>query len=1419
MSARIISLLVVLSVSLGPIASLVDMMDGPPSTDGPTDVRPATAPEAALSPERAVSYLSKMDGSFTENRGLLDPGIRYYCLGSPLSVAFGDAAIKYRLGSGAEDGGAPAASFTVSFEGCRPVRPVGARPLTYTTSLFLGAAPDGWVSGARNYAEIVYTDLWDGIDLRYYLSEGKLKYDMTVRPGARLAVASFRYDGTDGVGVDPSSGDLIIPTPRGGLLEDAPRASQQTASGTVPVDCGFLVTDGRTVSFQVGPYDWTVPLVIDPGINFSTFLGGEAGENVAIICYDGARNICLVGTTVSSDFPTTDGAYDREVAGDFDLYVCVMDPTGSRILSCTFIGGSQGEAPIAARCVDGAFIVMGQTTSFDFPTTPDALYRTAPGVNGLSCYDEFVLRLSGDCSALEYSTYIGGDANDWWGVGAIEADGSVLVAAWTNSTDIPTTPGSYHPGYDGDCGMFVMGLGPTLKGIDFCTYLDGCRGSVPYSICTDAQGDVIVGGETNRSDLSWPGGGLSRTYGGGLTDAFALRMDSDASSILNWTYLGGAADDHVFELDQDEAGRLVVLGMTQSSDFPVTAGALDVTYAGEWDGTLTLLSADLTELQYSTFLGGSKCEYVDDLVLDPATDRAYVLGYTISPDLNTTDGALEPSLCGLYDGFVTAIGLNAMTLDYCTYIGGAGTEYAYCGLVAPSGELYIVGLADSEDFPVSHDAYSDDMRGVQDCFIMLLDPSPIVLQPPLAPTGVTVKNGWTQVNISWSLDLGTAQPPHLFKIYMGGSPDELLEHDACPRRFYVDEELNAGRVYYQVSAVNSAGEGPRSAVVEGLPDGVPCAPANVTGVSGDGTVRVSWEPPPGLEGFPLTYTLLKGLDRPEMSIIESGMEGTTYVDTSVTIGTFYYYEVRAVNKWGAGPGCEVLRVKALDVPSLPTAFTAVASDGKVTLGWGLPAKDGGMMLLGYRLYRGTDPLSIALLATKSIFDLSHTDGPLTNGVNYLYYITAYTEVGEGKPSLVLDAMPFGLPGAVRDLAASGQDESVLLTWLPPESDNGRPITKCILTWGTSSGNLANTNEFGAFTSFTHTGLVNGVTYYYQLRAHNEAGDGPVSAVVHATPMGLPGAVGNLTATVVPDGVRLDWTAPTDTGGASSLRFRVLRGNAPDPTEPIADVDGVSSYVDRNVTRGSTYHYLVVAVNALGEGPRGLSVAVSVAFAPGQVTGLTARPGDGMVALCWTAPDDGGSPITGYRIMRGMFENALAEVGRVDGALTNFTDTTVQNGKGYFYAIVAVNAIGEGVASAALTVTPRGPPGAPGLLRGEAKDGTVVLTWAAPASGDKAPVTGYVVLRGLVPTEMSVIATLGVVTSYTDEGVTAGTTYYYIVHASSDVGDGVRAQAVEVKVPKKPSDGPGFDAAVAVLAVVAMLIFITSRRRDLRETRP
>jgi len=1414
MRARIISLLVVLSVGLGPMASLVDTGHGPSATDVPADVRSATAPEAAPSREMAASCLSSAGGSFTENRGPLDPGVRYYCLGSPLSVAFGDAGVEYRLGAGPEEGGTRATSFTVSFEGCRPVRPVGARPLPYTTSLFLGAAPDGWVSGARNYAEVVYNDLWDGIELRYYLSDGKLKYDLTVRPGASPAAASFRYDGVDGVAVDPSSGDLVIPTPRGDLREDAPRAFQRATDGCTSVDCDFSLSAGRVVSFSVGPYDRTRPLVIDPGISFSTFLGGEAGENIAIICYDGAGNICLVGTTVSSDFPTTAGAYDRDVAGDFDLYVCVMDPTGSRILSCTFIGGSQGESPIDARCVDGAFIVVGQTVSSDFPTTSDALYRTAPGVNGLSCYDAFVLRLSGDCSALEYSTYIGGNANDWWGVADIGADGSVVMAAWTNSTDLPTTPGSYCPVYDADCGMFVLGLDPTLKSIELCTYLDGCRGSIPYSIYADAQGNLLLGGETNRDNISWPGGGYSHTYGGGLTDAFILKLDPDASTILDWTYLGGTADDHVFELALDEDGRLVVLGMTQSSDFPVTAGALDGTYAGEWDGTLTLLGADLTTMGYSTFIGGTKTEYMDDLALDPATDRAYITGYTISPDLNTTDGALEPSLCGLYDGFVTAIGLKAMTLDYCTYIGGAGTEYAYCALPTQSGELYVVGLADSEDFPVSHDAYSDDMRGVQDCFIMLIDPSPIAPGLPLAPVQVTVKNGWTKVNISWSLDLGTGQPPHLFKIYMGGSPDELLEHDVCPRRFYVDEDLNAGRVYYQVSAVNSAGEGPRSAIVEGLPDGVPCAPANVTGVSGDGTVRISWEPPPGLEGFPLTYTLLKGLDRPEMAIIESGMEGTTYIDTNVTIGTFYYYEVRAVNKWGAGPGCEVLRVKALDVPSPPTAFTAVASDGKVTLGWGLPAKDGGMMLLGYRLYRGTDPPSIALLATKSIFDLSHTDSPLTNGVNYLYYITAYTEVGEGRPSLVLDAMPFGLPGAVRDLAASGQDESVLLTWLPPESDNGRPITKYILAWGTSSGNLPNTNEFGAFTSFTHTGLVNGVTYYYQLRAHNEAGDGPVSTVVHATPMGLPGAVDEPIATLMPDGVRLDWTAPSDTGGATSLRFRVLRGTAPDPTELIAEVDGVTSYVDRNVTRGSTYHYLVVAVNDLGEGPRGLSVAVSVAFAPGQVTGLTARAGDGMVALCWTAPDDGGSAITGYRIMRGMFENALSEVGRVDATTLNFTDQTAQNGKGFFYAVAAVNSVGQGTASTTVSATPRGPPGAPGLVRGEVKDGKVVLSWAAPAAGDKAPVTGYVVLRGLAPTEMSVIATLGLVTSYTDEGVAAGMMYYYAVRATSDVGDGAPAQAVEVKVPKKQDDGPGFDAAVALAAVatVAMTALYSQRRR-------
>jgi titin len=275
----------------------------------------------------------------------------------------------------------------------------------------------------------------------------------------------------------------------------------------------------------------------------------------------------------------------------------------------------------------------------------------------------------------------------------------------------------------------------------------------------------------------------------------------------------------------------------------------------------------------------------------------------------------------------------------------------------------------------------------------------------------------------------------------------------------------------------------------------------------------------------------------------------------------------------------------------------------------------------------------------------------------------------------------------------------------------------------------------------------------------------------------------------------------------------------DALEPYATLVDQEGYTDTSIVPGATYYYQVVVSNELGSGPPSEVISVRVLTAPGIVGGLEARSGNGYAELTWTAPgDDGGTDVTGYIVLRGTDELDLGEIVRL-GPVLSFNDTGLVNGVRLYYAVRAINRIGTGPAPDVVNATPLGLPGAPSQLLFEVSDGSVLLSWGPPVGQGAAPLTGYVVLRGEAPGAMSVIAELGPVTDYTDTEAVRGRTYYYSVAARNAVGQGPPFSATEVKVPKKPSDGPGFDAAVAVLALAAVMVLITSRRRLAQLTRP
>jgi titin len=506
----------------------------------------------------------------------------------------------------------------------------------------------------------------------------------------------------------------------------------------------------------------------------------------------------------------------------------------------------------------------------------------------------------------------------------------------------------------------------------------------------------------------------------------------------------------------------------------------------------------------------------------------------------------------------------------------------------------------------------------------------------------------------------------------------------------------------------------------------------------------------------------------------------------------------------------------------PRLLVATAGAASVELEWRSPLDMGDLPVVGYRVLRGTSEGDLSVIDTVDQFAEGYTDTGLVNGVTYYYAIVAFNDLGDSPWSDVLNATPIDVPGPPQSLTVESGDGTMTLTWEPPLLDGGTPVLGYHILRGDAADSLIEIADIGDVGEFTDEGLTNGVTYYYAVLAHNDVGPGPRTEPVAATPLGLPGAPDGLTSEVGTLGITLRWQAPGDTGGGDIIGFIIYRGLADDALEVEESVSGsTTQFLDDDVTAGTTYYYAIAAETAAGEGPMSTVVEVAALGHPGVPKEFSAEAGDGKVILEWLSPDsDGGSPITGYVILRGASPSSLEDLAELSDILS-YVDTTAVNGETYHYAVIALNALGRGTATDAVEATPFEPTYVPGkvtALNIEVKGTKAVLVWATPADDGGSPITGYVILRGETRDTMVEIDQVGLVLTYTDEGLERGTTYYYSVRAVNDVGQGDAFDPQTVKVEKKDSDDGGFPiailiavAAIIVIAVVAM--FMRPGRKD------
>ncbi len=482
-----------------------------------------------------------------------------------------------------------------------------------------------------------------------------------------------------------------------------PYAYQVVNGKRVQVACDYRL-DERTATLRLARYDRTRTLVVDPNIGCSTYVGGSDDDAASGISIGPSGDVYVTGSTESTDFPATAGAYADYASGDSDVFVARMSQDARLMRWCTYIGGNRHDHGVGlAVDAAGAATVAGSAWSADFPTTAGAFQLHHAG--GTS--DVFALRLAATGDALAWSTYIGASSNEYGSSLALLDDGSVVVTGGTESANYPVTAGAHDSTYGGNWDAYVTKLDPTGHALVFSSFLGGWNSDEGIAIAPVGDG-LYVCGRTYSSDFPTTCGAFDTAYAD-RNDGFVAKLASDGASLPACTYLGGAGDDIAWAVGTDSAGYVYVAGETASSDFPTTPGAWDRTL-GSGDAFVTKFDASLAYPVYSTLVGGSIGDTAYALLVGPY-GNATIAGFSHSTNFPVTADAIDSSYGGNGDAFLTKLTASGGGLVFSTYLGGANNEHAHAAVLAEDGDVYLAGHSRSTDFPTSTTAFDRSFNG------------------------------------------------------------------------------------------------------------------------------------------------------------------------------------------------------------------------------------------------------------------------------------------------------------------------------------------------------------------------------------------------------------------------------------------------------------------------------------------------------------------------------------------------------------------------------------------------------------------------------------------------------------------------------------------------------------------------------------
>ena len=652
----------------------------------------------------------------------------------------------------------------MKLEGANPSPAIdGMEKLPGIVNYFIGNDPAKWRTKIPTYAKVHYKEAYPGIDLAYYGNQGKLEYDFIVSPGADPNQIKLAFEGTSDIKV-ADSGDLLLTTTLGDVRLQKPIVYQLSDDGHKTLVAGNYIASPKApnaVGIQLASYDRHKPLVIDPVLIYSSFIGSLGGVDQADdIVVDASGNAWIAGwCNQNLTLPPSAGApYDSSYNGNFDVFILKVSPAGT-LLVWTFLGGTSSDfTPALALDGLGNVWVTG-SARLTFPTTPGSYQPTSAG-----SADAFVSKLDSNASTLLYSTFYGGPGTDHGTSIAVDAGGTIVHIAGDTTTGDSFSPGvrlpgitasSIQPNYGGGTvDGFVAKLNLTLGQVNYATFLGGSDREFLAKVRVDAAGNAHVVGRSYSTNF--PGTATSSilalasfqsNFGGGVNvpDAVVAKLNPTGTQLIYSTYLGGNSDESGTGLALDSVGNAVVSGNTGSLTFPLAGTPFQSTLVYH-DIYVTKINSSGTALTFSTLFGGIGDESLGYVALDQFDD-IHLAGESHSCRIPSIAHPLQIDRCAsgphaeTFVAKLNSTGSSLLSLMMLTGSSGIGGPKGIA-VDVQGNNTYVAGLTKSSDFSTLNAFQSTGGGTEYDGFVAKISNKPTANAGPNqsvpALTGVTL---------------------------------------------------------------------------------------------------------------------------------------------------------------------------------------------------------------------------------------------------------------------------------------------------------------------------------------------------------------------------------------------------------------------------------------------------------------------------------------------------------------------------------------------------------------------------------------------------------------------------------------------------------------------------------------------------------